>query len=587
MKRIINIFFISIFCLLLQTSCSDGVLDPNPLSFYAPENVYVDETGYRSLLTTMRQDVKREFYERHHWMFLQYIASDLAVPGNEPDWINLTPSGYTYPILPMFEDVYQHIKNTNVLISRIDDIEWDNEQTRNEILSEALFYRSYWYYRLVHSFGDVPWIGEEVLGAKLDFYTHSRWTIIDKIQSDMEYAVDWLPETASIGYVTKYAGLHLLTKIYLANTEFEKAIESATDVIDGPNALMTERFGSSASDEDRNVLWDLHRVENKNIPSNTETIFTTVDRFDAPGHARSQGTFTARHYVPHWWSFPDETGARGFDWGDAMGDTLGIGDLHGVYNHFHSHGLWRELGYDWEATPDLRRADINWIEMEELRYTVPTSPNFGEPISIDYLSSVADTSFLLRSFPFYKTFMPPENGKPNGQPQGGNGDWYVFRLAGTYLLRAEAYYWLDQPGLAAADINKVRQRANAELIESADVTIDYIFHERARELFTEEPRHNELVRVANIKARLNIDGYSLNNFHERNWYYDRVMEFNNWYQEPRYTIRGGAPARIFPHNVFWPIPESVITANTMGQINQNKGYNGAEDNVPPLETIED
>jgi len=41
-----------------------------------------------------------------------------------------------------------------------------------------------------------------------------------------------------------------------------------------------------------------------------------------------------------------------------------------------------------------------------------------------------------------------------------------------------------------------------------------------------------------------------------------------------------------PFHVLWPIPESIITANTLGTINQNLGYDGAEYNVPPLETIE-
>src|SRR5690606_18957491 len=45
---------------------------------------------------------------------------------------------------------------------------------------------------------------------------------------------------------------------------------------------------------------------------------------------------------------------------------------------------------------------------------------------------------------------------------GENGDWYIFRLAETFLLRAEAYYWKGDLASAAADINMVRERAQAE-----------------------------------------------------------------------------------------------------------------------------
>ena len=56
-------------------------------------------------------------------------------------------------------------------------------------------------------------------------------------------------------------------------------------------------------------------------------------------------------------------------------------------------------------------------------------------------------------------------------------------------------------------------------------------HERARELYIEEHRKVELTRIAFLKAQLGKDGYSLSNFSEKNWYYDRVMEKNNFCAE--------------------------------------------------------
>ncbi len=557
-----------------------------PLSFFAPENVYVDESGFRSLLVTIRRDLKNEFYSQDQYLRFDLACSDIGIETRIPDFATVTPSanrGNTW----IFKHIYGYIKNTNVVVSRLDNIEWDDENVRNSILAEALFYRSYWYYRLIMTYGDVPWIGEELTGAKLDFYSHSRWAILNKIQSDMEFAAEWLPETANIGEVTKYAAYHLLTKIYIANTEFDKAIEAATNIIDGPFELMTERFGSWKDDPNRNVLWDLHRVENKNLPENTETIFTTVDRYEAPENARSEGNYLARVYGPHYWTLVDASGARGFNYFNEQADSVGQGGAYTRTGWFYNYLIWKEFGYNWQTTPDLRRADINWLEMTELIFSVPTSPNFGEPATYKYLPNKQDTSFMWYPWPFYKIFMPPEFGKPEGIPRGGNGDMYVFRLAETYLLRAEAYYWSNKPGLAVADINKIRRRANAVEISQNDVTIDYIFHERARELHIEEPRHSELVRVANIMAKLNIDGYSLDNIHENNWFYDRVMEFNTLYQDPPLSFKGGPPARIFPYNIYWPIPNDVITENTMGVINQNLGYIGAEKNLPPLESIEE
>ncbi len=132
----------------------------------------------------------------------------------------------------------------------------------------------------------------------------------------------------------------------------------------------------------------------------------------------------------------------------------------------------------------------------------------------------------------------------------------------------------------------VRARAHAPLITAADATIDYIFNERVKELYTEEPRHSEMVRVSFIMANLNLNGYSLATISTKNWYYDRVMRINHYYWDPPYQLFSyGNYATIHPQNMLWPVPQSVITANTLGTINQNVGYDGADLNVPPLETI--
>ena len=116
------------------------------------------------------------------------------------------------------------------------------------------------------------------------------------------------------------------------------------------------------------------------------------------------------------------------------------------------------------------------------------------------------------------------------------------------------------------------------------MTIDYIFDERARELYAEEPRHTEMVRVSFMFVKQNKDGYSLAGISNHNWFYDRVMRVNYFFSPPLYTFRG-VEAHLEPYHMLWPISQEVITANTLGRINQNAGYDGAELNEPPIETI--
>ena len=588
MKPIIRTPLALVLLIVLLSSCTKDWLAPKPYDFFTPENVYVDRAGFESILITMRKNLKTENTGARYHMVTEFAASDLAVPDIQLDFYKVTPNtDQYYTFLSLYTTAYASIKDANVLISRIDDIEWTNEQDRNFLLAEAYWHRAYWYYRLVNSYGDVPFISEELTEAKLDFSSHSRWAILSKIQSDMEYAVQWLPVSAVPGAISKGAGDHLLAKIYLANLEYDKAISSASAVINGPYALMTQRFGVDADKSFRNLLWDLHRPENFNIAQNKETILAIVDRYDAPAEAKSVGLYTMRMYHSGWFNIKDSRGGAGMVASGPMYDTLGRGNAQVRPNPFYQYDLWKDQSRNqtWQNTQDLRRSNANWIDwkLNEVKYNNPNSVDFGKPINVDYFASKLDTFYYIYAMPYYKTFVPQDApGKPT--VYGGNGDWYLFRLAETYLIRAEAQFWKGNLNEAANDINQVRQRSNASLISAADVTIDYIFDERARELFAETPRHSELVRASYIMAKSNLNGYSLSNFSEKNYYYDRVMAKNIFYQQ-NFEFLGNKPS-MAPFHVLWPVPASVILANTLGTVNQNVGYDGAENNVPPLETIE-
>jgi len=584
MKRFIHILSVLFVLLITQSSCDTGWLKPEPLSFFSPENVFVDKAGFESLLITMRKDLKNENTGTMPNLTMEFAASDMASPWSQLDFYNLTPNtDQYYRFLAMFTQIYGTIKNTNVLISRIDNIKWNTEAERNAILAEALWHRAYWYYRLVNSYGDVPFINEEIQGAKLDFQSHSRWTILSKIQTDLEYAVQWLPVTAKSGGISKGAGNHMLAKVYLANMEFDKAIEATNKVITGPYALMTSRFGIDAAKANRNLIWDLHRSKNFSIAQNTETILASIDRYEAPPGARSAGLYTMRMYNAQWFQpqVLDSQGKAGMVASGPMYDSLGRGNANIRLTGYYQYDIWSYKGDNWRTTPDLRRSDINWVDIHELKYNNPTSIDFGKPVQIKYLAAQVDTFKHVYAMPHYIMYNPMDD--PKATPVGGNGDWYIFRLAETYLMRAEAYYWKGQLALAADDINKIRTRAKALPITSSEVTIDFIMNERARELFAEEPRHSELVRVSYIMAKGGLGGYSLATFSTKNFFFDRVMKYNNTYEKKIQLL--GNTANMAAFHALWPIPSLVITANTQGIINQNVGYNGAEKNIAPLTVI--
>jgi hypothetical protein len=136
----------------------------------------------------------------------------------------------------------------------------------------------------------------------------------------------------------------------------------------------------------------------------------------------------------------------------------------------------------------------------------------------------------------------------------------VYRLADTYLMAAEAYFYLGNLEQARDYLNVVRRRAAAAgrttqmEITTAQVNLDFILDERARELAGEFTRWYDLKRTGQLLVRIRNTAYS-----------------------PAFRSQGGgvygsnAAINIRDFHVLRPIPQTEID-RTSGKITQNSGY---------------
>lgn len=126
-------------------------------------------------------------------------------------------------------------------------------------------------------------------------------------------------------------------------------------------------------------------------------------------------------------------------------------------------------------------------------------------------------------------------------------DDYLARLPETILLRAEVKWRLGDNAGAAADINKLRERAQCGyMVMASDVNLDLILDERARELVYEEHRWNTLLRMGGTVA------------------IDRIKKYAYWD-----VARTSLANKNFN---LWPIPQSVIDTNKDIKLEQNPGW---------------
>lgn len=595
---------------ILFTGCSDW-LDPKPLSFFTPENTYNSYDGLKTGTDMLNRDVR--YFDYYPTSFSadpcilsEYFFSEMAVngrtdAGNTPVDLTalITPSanlkGNNSQINNYWTYLYKGIKDANTLLTRSETAEFENEDQRKEIEALAHFHRAFRYYRLVHQYGDVPFIVEEVTGPRYDFYSTKREAILRWLKNDLETTAPYLSNDVNIGQVTQAAAYHLLAKIDLALGEFDAAIEACNKVIgDGVHHLMKERFGVDKNDPTKNVVWDLHQSENKHLPENKEVLYIVLDNYDETDARSATGLEIKRQILPMYSATTSNiktpNGKKAFVDNDEKKNPYlleygrGICTLRQTW--YATHMIWTL------DNTDLRHAPGNWMRMEDLTYNNPAlateDPEWnGKPLQ-KYDSKgnllVNDTIRAWSEWPHYKTNVADQ--KANNW-RGGWADWYIFRLAETYLLRAEAYIWKGETGAAAADINEVRRRAQAREISASEATISMILDERARELFYEEPRKCELTRIAYIYAQTGKADdkgrtYSMDKFSQENFFYNRIMDVTDFYNKGVKNAYG-LTYTIQPYHVLWPIAETATSVNVQGHINQNYGYDGYEDNIASLD----
>ena len=547
------IILLGIGMVYLVSSCSKDRLKPEPLSFYEADKTYVDAAAMRAALVSCVRNARIEYYGDNPPILTEMLFSEVSVEGTTdksgpaqnlnlsvtPDLANANDADHQ-KIYFYWNEGYKGIKYANTVISRIDNATYASPAERNAILGAAYFHRALRYYRLTHQFGDVPAIMKEITGPKLDFFTTKKDVILQKMKIDLDSAKGWLTDGVRKGDISRGAVLHLLTKINLSLGKFDEAIASASTLISGSGySLMKLPFGATK----KNVIWDLHRPENKSINENKEGIFLVIDRFGDGSF--DGGMRIMRQAVPLWGTnITTPTGKKGTN------DNLNV-DL--VQSSLYGRGIGRcrPTSYSqwdiWTDSNDLRHAKGNWMNMEDLLYndvglkaktTPPAAPQdiyYLKPLQLRNSAGGLLCTDTIRSWfgwPHYKLFVPDAENLPM---QGGHSDWYIFRLAETYLLRAEAYFWKGELANAAADINEVRTRAGAAPITAAQVDMGMILDERARELFYEEPRKTELTRISYIfamtgKAAENGKVYTLPKFSEDNYLYDRIMAKNTFYK---------------------------------------------------------
>lgn len=394
-------------------------------------------------------------------------------------------------------------------------------ENKDQYIAEARFLRAMAYYWLMDLFGNPPFTTEADGVGKFYPQQIKRADLFNYIVTELKEIEPDLAEPGTVyPQADKAAAWMLLARTYL-NAE----VFTGTAKWDSCKIYTTKVIDSNVYD-----LADDYRQNfsaDNDFPRNPEMIFAwAVDGVNAQGYVGT--TFLIE-------SSSDAVYIRAEDY----------------------HGLTENTNWNGNRS----RKDF----MNLLVDTIATYGNVAIPADDAEFSQAADGRVYLKQKRAINIPSPSASGDygigvykftatnhdgtqaDNYHPAYASTDFPVFRLADAYLMRAESNHNLGEDGLAATDINVVRERAFGDEsgnISAAEVTDRFILDERGREFYYEAQRRTDLVRF----------GQFTNGDYLWQW---KGNSYNG--------------AIVDSYRDIFPIPAEETAANP--NIDQNDGYN--------------
>lgn len=379
----------------------------------------------------------------------------------------------------------------------------------NVFRSEARTLRALAYYYMMDMFGKAPFVTEnDPIGYKGPEY--NRQQLFSFVESELNAVLPTLKaaNTNEYGRLDKavaqmiLAKMYLNAEVYIGTPKYNECMTQCQNIMSGGYTLNTNYLHNFTADND----------------TSNEMIFTL----------QSDGVKTQNY-----------------------GATTVI--INGQVGSFEGNGSEFGVG-GWGGALRLRKQLVQKFDggafATDVRNTITDNAG-GRPIDIAVITNAGQGHIL------HKFSNKTSTGTPGPSSTFVDTDFPLFRLADVYLMYAEAQMRKDgatngsnvknASATSIGYINDLRRRANNGLttadVSGADVDLQFILDERARELHWEGHRRQDLIRFAKFTGG------------SYNW---------AW----KGNIANGTS---IPDNMkLFPIPSNSIVANP--NLTQNQGY---------------
>lgn len=528
MKKIKSLVAVGLLTLAFNFSACINDLDRVPFNEVTSAQIYADPANYKSILAKLyaglaitgqkgpagaadigRLDEGFSNYLRLLWK-MQELPTDEAVigwnDGTLPTFHTMTWTAQNEFVGAMYSRIYYQIALVNEFIRETSDAKlkergFASDANIKAYRAEARFLRALSYWHALDFFGNPSFVTEEDgIGAFLPKRI-TRTELFNYIESELKAIDADLIAARQNEYarVDKAAAWTLLAKLYL-NAEVYTGQKKYTEAVDYSKKVITAGYTLETK------YANLYLTDND---KSKEVIFPLA--FDGL-RTRTWGGMTFLVHAPVGGSM------KPVDFG-INGGWFGLRTTEEFVNIF----------------PDTVAGGR--FPDDRAMFHIP-----GQAKRVNSISTFTDGYAITK----YKNIS--STGVKGSDPEGNHpdSDFPMFRLADIYLIYAEAVLRGGTGGdraTALQYINALRTRANAAQVLDAQLTLDFILNERARELYWEGHRRTDLIRFGK--------------FVEANYLWD----FKG-------GLQGGQAVGEF--RKLYPIPNADLVANP--NLVQNPGY---------------
>jgi len=507
-------------CLItLSLSCKKSLEENNPSGITA-ESVFTTPEGFETLVNAA-YSYQRWWYGKEEGMSMSEMGTDLWMSGAGDGTTDLTQylnlQGNNGAITTEWQQLYAAINQCNAGINRIGEAGL-SITVRPVREAELRFLRAFYYWHIVETWGGVHFSLTEAQGVITTANKTPVETFNNQIIEDLLFAVDKLPATtADYGRVTKPAAQAFLARMYLSQKKYTQARDMALAVINGGYGfVLLPNYAD---------LWKMANLKNKEVVyavnySINLSLNDLADPILNPlGHSRGSNNA----HLLYTMKYDDQPGmirdiANGRPFNRYM-PTRFLLDLYSA-NDSRYEGSYKTV---WFANGTSRPAGMA-IGDTAIFATKAVYAPVGKRYKIYDRNSVYNTNGTVKDQLHYVSlnkFDDPTRTSAN-EAQSAR-DAFVIRFAELYLIAAEAEFGLGNSQQSATYLNVIRTRAAkpgkiAEMqLTAAQVSLDLILDERAREFAGEQLRWFDLKRTGKLIERVKANnpnvGPNIQDFH--------------------------------------------------------------------------